>query len=82
MTVRLQADGTIALEGVCPIEDAEALLQHLMSLPQATVDWRLCESAHTAIVQVLIFSRAEVSGPPRGEFLRNWVAPLLSSVGR
>ena len=35
MTVRLAADGTIELDGVCPIEDAEKLQQYLIADPQA-----------------------------------------------
>lgn len=82
MTVRLVEDGTIALEGLCPIEDADVLLQHLLTAPQARVDWRLCEGAHTAVVQVLVLARPKVLGRPRGEFLREWVAPVLASSSK
>lgn len=77
MTVRLAEDATLQLEGDCPIEDAEVLLRHLLESPGATVDWRGCERLHTAVVQVILASRAPLMGPPAGAFLRNWVEPIL-----
>ena len=77
MTVRLSADGTIELDGICTIEDAEALLQHLLAAPGVTVDWRSCEQAHTAVIQVLMASQGVLRGPPAGDFLRNRLDPLM-----
>lgn len=79
MSVRLGDGGMILLEGECVLEEAEVLLGHLLTLPQAAVDWRACEAAHTAVVQVLLASSAPVQGPPRGEFLRHRVEPLLAA---
>ena len=39
MTVRRSDNGTIVLDGVCPVEDAEPLLQMLQTMPTAEVDW-------------------------------------------
>ena len=39
MTVSRRSDGTIVLEGTCPVEDAEPLLQMLLATPAAPVDW-------------------------------------------
>jgi hypothetical protein len=78
VTVELRADETIALEGLCPSEDAEALLQLLTASPTALVDWRGCESAHTAVIQVLLAAKPRLQGPPMGAFLNEWVAPLLA----
>ena len=77
MTVRLADDGTIRLEGECPLEEAEVLLGHLLARTEAIVDWRQCEYAHTAVVQVLLASAAPLLGPPRDAFLREQVEPLL-----
>ncbi len=77
MTVRRLDDHTIILEGVCTIEDAEALLQLLATTPSATVDWRDCEGAHTAVVQILLAAGPAVRGPPRADFLAEWVAPFV-----
>jgi hypothetical protein len=77
MTVRLADAAVIALEGACPIEDAETLLRHLLAAPHATVDWRRCEQAHAAVVQVLLASGVTLRGPPQGALLRLLAAPSL-----
>lgn len=77
MTVHLASDGTIELHGICPIEDAQTLQEHLLAAPGATVDWRSCEIAHTAVIQVLMASGAVLRGPPEGSFLRTRVQPLI-----
>lgn len=84
MTVSLLGDATIVLEGICPVEDAEHLLRHLLDRPHATVDWRGCDDAHTAVIQVVTASDAKVIGPPRGVFLAKFIAPLVedSETGR
>jgi hypothetical protein len=77
MTVRSSADGKIVLEGSCPHEEAETLLQHLMGAPNAIVDLRACDFAHTAVVQVLMVCRPKLLGPPRGGPIQRWVYPQL-----
>jgi hypothetical protein len=78
MTVGVADDGAIILRGNCPAEDAETVAHLLLLDPTAAVDWRACDHAHTAIVQVLLTARPAMLGPPGSSFLRNWVAPLLS----
>ena len=70
MTVAMQA-GTIVLEGHCASGDAEELLQLLLAAPSADVDWRACEGAHTAVVQVLLAARRPLRGPPRSAILQS-----------
>jgi hypothetical protein len=77
MTVRVADGGVVELVGDCPSEDAEALLQALLGRSGATVDWRQCNRCHTAVVQVLMASRAVLLGPPAGAFLREMVEPVL-----
>lgn len=81
MTVGLAADGTILLEGSCPVDDAEPLRQLLLKNPSAQVDWRGCGHAHTAILQVLLVAKPKISGPAGVVFLEDWMYPLLSSSG-
>lgn len=78
MSVRRAPSGAIELVGDCVSEDAETLLGLLLAHPQAQVDWRGCEGAHTAVVQVLLAARRPVVGPPHDPFLRRWVEPLLA----
>jgi hypothetical protein len=77
MTVRLADDGTILLEGRCPIEDAESLLQLLLRTPGGCVDLRSCNHAHTAVIQVLIAAKPKIRTPSPAPFLRFWVEPAL-----
>ena len=76
MTATMQR-GVIVLEGHCPSGDAENLLQLLLSDPVACVDWRTCEAAHTAVVQVLLAAGREIVGPPAGVSLA-LIAPALA----
>jgi hypothetical protein len=80
MTVAINANGTIELSGGCPVEDAEELLQHLLAQPNAKIDWRLCEFAHTAVIQVLLVAKSVPMGPPKNAFLRDYVEPHLRRV--
>ena len=78
MTVRVAAGGCIELIGACPSEDAETLLQLLLADPGATVDWRECRDAHTAVVQVLMAVRPKLLGPAADSRLQDWVAPAIT----
>ncbi len=73
MTVRRAEDGTIRLEGPCPVEDAEPLLEMLLAAPKAQIDWSQCQKPHTAVVQVLIAVGA-VPDHPCGD---GWIAKWL-----
>ncbi len=63
MTVRRNEQGTIVLQGHCPVDDTEALFQLLQATPAATVDWTQCNRVHTAIVQLLLAARPQFTGP-------------------
>jgi hypothetical protein len=77
MPMTVAANGTIELTGHCPVEEAETLLQHLLAMPGALVDWRGCESAHAALIQVLFVAGCAPLGPPLSDFLRDHIEPLL-----
>lgn len=78
MSIRIGAGGTIELIGACGSEDAEPLLEHLLAASEATVDWRDCREAHTAVVQVLLAARPKLLGPPANAHLKAWVAPVVT----
>jgi hypothetical protein len=82
MTVALHDENIIRLIGACPAEDGETLLQHLLANPKAQIDWRGCESAHAAVIQVLLVSGRQLHGPPAGEFLRQFIGPALARSDR
>ena len=79
MTVRLSADGTIELDGICSVEDADALQKHMLTTPRAVVDWRTCTYAHSAVIQILIAFKPVLRGPPAGDSLRILVDLLKAS---
>lgn len=81
MTIAMGAPDRIDLSGICPADDAEILLQHLLAHPEASIDWSGCEKAHSAVVQVLIASRRSVLGTPGGTFMRAFVAPAVTRRG-
>lgn len=72
MTIRRSADGTINLEGMCPVDDAEPLLQMLLATPQAPIDWAQCRRLHTAVVQVLIAAGAVPTGRCGDDWTAQW----------
>lgn len=81
MTIVLHDANTIRLIGTCPSNEGEVLLQYLLANPQAEVDWRGCESAHAAVIQVILVSRRPLRGPPAGRFLERLIDPALRRAG-
>jgi hypothetical protein len=53
----------------------------MLADPDAPIDWRACDGAHTAVIQVLLAGRRVLAGPPAGAFLRAHVEPLLARRG-
>ncbi len=78
MTIRRLGE-TIFLEGVCAVEDAEVLLQHLQVGAEA-VDWSGCTHLHAACFQLLFATRVPMSGTPANPELARWLAPILHSA--
>jgi hypothetical protein len=76
MTVRL-SDRVIVLEGDCPVDEAEALLDLLLANPNAPVDWTACGQLHSSLVQVLLAARPAILGVPENPFLRTWIVPMV-----
>lgn len=75
--MRRNGTGTIVLDGVCPVEDAEPLLQMLQATPAAVVDWSQCQRLHTAVLQVLLASGIAPSGRCRDTWAERWMTPEL-----
>jgi hypothetical protein len=75
MSVRRHDDGTIILEGGCPAEDAESLLQLLQATPEARLDWAECGHLHTAVLQVILAARPLLVGPCGDPWVHHWMSP-------
>jgi hypothetical protein len=81
LTIVLHDAGTIRLIGVCPVDDAETLLQLLLANPTAEIDWRGCESAHAAVIQVLLVAKRPLRGPAAGPLLNRLTGLVFGTSG-
>jgi hypothetical protein len=81
MSVHYSTDGTILLVGDCLSDDVEELLQALSANPEAVVDWRECEAAHSAVIQLLLVSGCKLRGPAKGHFLSAYIGPNFVRIG-
>jgi hypothetical protein len=73
-------DGTILLEGVCPVEDAESLLQMLQATPAAPLDWTRSNHLHTAVLQVILATRPTLVGRCGDPWVAEWVNVTSAST--
>lgn len=77
MSIQLGENGAISLDGDCPAEDADLLLQHLLQHPDATIEWGGCSAAHTSVIQVLLAAGRVPIGTPKAMFLNSLIGPAL-----
>jgi hypothetical protein len=77
MSVRRHDNGTIVLDGRCPVEDAEPLLQLLQANPSAPLDWTRCGHLHTAVLQVIMAARPVLLGRCGDPWVQEWAKPKL-----
>lgn len=72
--------GKVAIfEGVCKLNEAEALQQWLMKTPGGTLDFTDCRHLHTAILQQLLLARPAAIKPPDDAFMRCCLSHLQTS---
>lgn len=69
--IRLE-DAVIHLEGACPVEEAERLLELLQSGTPTGIDMGGCRSVHTAVLQLLLASPLPIHVAP--------AEPLLAAL--
>jgi hypothetical protein len=79
VSVELGMGGAIALVGICPVEDAETLLQLLISTPGTPCDWSRCSHLHTAVVQVILAVRPDLIGPCGDVWIEQWISPQIGA---
>lgn len=77
MTIR-RVEDEVLLEGVCTIEDAELLLQHLQD-GASRLDWSGCTHLHSACFQVVLSAHLPMHGTPLGPELARWLTPLVDA---
>jgi len=81
MTIRRGENGVIVLDDICPVEDAEPLLQMLQSTPTAGIDWRQCRQLHTAVFQLLLAAGKVPIGTCGDPWIAQWQAANLLQNG-
>ncbi len=81
MSIRRDQTGTIVLDGSCPVEDAEPLLQMLQDTPTARVDWTQCHHLHTAVLQVVLATQPALLGDCGDTWVARWIAPICRDSG-
>jgi hypothetical protein len=77
MSVRVEGQ-IVHLDGDIRIEDAESLLQALLSDSRPTVDLSACRSLHAAAAQLLLAFRPPMAGMPENRFLSQTLMPALA----
>lgn len=89
MTIELR-DGALVCAGTLAVDDAEALLQHLLERPVAAVapdaplaaatdaDLGECVHVHSACLQVLMAARVRVTRWPADAGLADWLRAALN----
>ena len=80
MAVQMADAGVIVLEGHCPSEEAETLLQRLLAAPAAVVDLQHCESLHAAVIQVLLAAEPALQLPAADTSMGSWLRAVLLPV--
>ena len=62
--------------GVCTIDEAENLLDWVNGHQDPRADLGDCEHLHTALLQILLAHRVQVSRLPQNPWLQQWLQPL------
>lgn len=69
---------TAALSGIITVEEAQTLHEFLLEKKDAKIDLAETTHIHTAVLQVLMTARPQVSRPFADNFLSGFVLPAFS----
>lgn len=75
----VQEGSVLHLQGVCRVEEAEAIAALLQTGGVTLVDLSACEGLHSAVVQALMVFAAPIRGEAIDPFIRTWVTPALTA---
>jgi len=64
--------------GSCNVEEAETFFEWLLDKPGRTVNFKTCTHIHTAILQVLMYYKPEISVAPAKKQM-TWLTTLLQA---
>jgi|GEM_PF-1691236 hypothetical protein len=71
---------TASIEGICTVEDAEPLLEWLITHPGGTVNLKDCENLHTSVLQVLLIGKAQMASSPVDLELSCWTDAVMPTI--
>jgi len=77
MVIRKE-EGRFVMQGVCDVEDAEPLMQALLSHDDVVLDLGPCRHLHCALVQIIVRGKVRLL-PPEDEWMRRFVFAQLES---
>jgi len=66
------------LDGICTVEESEQLLEWLGQHPKGKVNLKQCAHLHSAVLQVLMAVKPELSSPPSDPDMASWLLPAIS----
>ncbi len=70
---------TAALIDIVAVEEAEGLLQWLLTNPDGAVDLSGCKHLHAAVLQVLMAGQPKVNAWPEDEGLAVWLKEAIKT---
>ena len=73
------AKNAVTATGSCTVEDAMPLLEFLQTHPHAKVNLGPCGHLHTAILQVLLAARPQITRLPEDALLAGWLTQVLGT---
>lgn len=79
MSFSLEQD-CLKLEGICSVEEAEALHEQLLEDPQLQLDLSACEHLHAAVFQALMRQPRRLKRGATDPFIKRWLQPLLEQA--
>ncbi|MET0747311.1 MAG: hypothetical protein ABWY49_03900 [Rhizobium sp.] len=76
MSVRLEKQA-IVLQGICSVDQVEALLAQLQAHPDLPVDIGAADLVHTALWQVMLMMKTKIVGTAPSKFTNDHILPAL-----
>ncbi len=73
-------ENAVVVEGTCSLEDVEKLLEWFEVHPKGTLNLKQCKHFHSAILQVFMIIRPEITELPDDPYLRDWVVPAMTTT--
>ncbi len=61
------------LRGTVGVDEAESLLQWVQETPAGSLNLKLCEHIHSAVLQAILYVRPKISREPEQQELMLWL---------